>query len=173
MSDTLDPQTAPSAPITERTAEVRVADLVTRYVRRGAGRPVVVLRASDDADALWPELLDAIAAHCRVLIPDAPATDASFADWLRAFLDGVGHPTVMLIATRRYCVSALELALLDPERVAALVLVPRGRSDEPGLTGVLGASVRQTLPVLVVHRETPAADAVRLVEALISREPTR
>jgi hypothetical protein len=149
----------------ERTAEVRVADLVTRYVRRGAGRPVVVLRAHEDADALWPELLDAVASRGRVLIPDVLAPDASFVAWVRGFLDGLGLPSVALVATGRFCVPALELALLDPDRLDALVLVPRGRSEETGLSGVLGGGERPGIPLLVLRREASADEAVRLIGA--------
>src|SRR5687768_15632554 len=55
---------APMAPA-DRWAEVRAADRVTRYVRRGSGAPAVVLQAPDGAHApaaLWPGLADALAA---------------------------------------------------------------------------------------------------------------
>jgi hypothetical protein len=149
---------------------VRVAEHVTRYVRRGVGRPVVVLRTGEeDNSELWPELVDTLAARCRVILPEAPGANAGFVSWMRGFLEGVGLLPVTLIAAGPFCVPALEFALLDQERLVGLVLVPHGRAEETGLSGALGTAAQtRALPVLVVRRECPAAAALALVERLLA-----
>jgi hypothetical protein len=156
----------------ERRAEVRVGGYVTRYVRRGVGRPVVLLAAPSETNALWPELLDAIAAQRRLVLPDVPVSEARFSSWLRGFLDGVGLPLVSLIAAGSCCLPAVELALLDPDRFERLVLIPDGCAEVTGLMGRLGTEGRPgTLPVLVLRRAAPAADALQLVEPFLLDAP--
>jgi hypothetical protein len=150
----------------DRWAEVRAADRVTRYVRRGSGAPAVVLQAPHGAHppaALWPGLADALAAGCRVILPEAPPPDAGFATWIRSFLDGLGLPPATLVAAEPYCLPSLELALLDPERLAGLVLVPRGGGAETGLTGALATAAPDAVPLLVVRGDCPEAEALPLV----------
>jgi hypothetical protein len=172
VSDTLNLPAA-TAPSPNRWAEVRVAEQVTRYVRRGVGHPVVVLRAGAGDAELWPALVETmIAAHCRVILPEVPDAAAGFASWIRGFLDGVGLPPITLIAVGHFCVPALELALLDAERLARLVLVPCGRAEETGLAGALSTTARagSPLPILVVRRECPATEALALVERFVAGE---
>ena len=171
MSDPLRlPAATPAlTPSPDRWAQVRVAERVTRYVRRGAGHPVLLLRAQGDDCPLWPALVDALAARCRVILPEAPEADVGFASWIRGFVDGVGCLPVTLIAAGEFSLPALELALLDVDRLARLVLMPCGDAEEAGLTGVLATRPRpRALPVLVVRRECPAAHAVALVERFVA-----
>jgi hypothetical protein len=150
-----------------------VAERVTRYVRRGAGHPVLVLRDEADDSPLWPALVDTLAQRYRVILPESPDGDAGWMAWIRGFIDGVGCLPVTLIAAGEFCPPALELALLDPDRLARLVLVPCGGAEETGLTGALATQPRsRALPVLVVRRESPAADAVALVERFVAGENT-
>jgi hypothetical protein len=156
----------------ERRAEVCVGGYVTRYLRRGVGRPVVVLATSGDSDALWPELLDAIAARHRLILPEVPACEAGFSSWLRGFLEGVGLSVVTLIATGQCCLPAVELALLDTERLERLVLVPDGCAEVTGLMGILGTAQRPSaLPVLVLRRAARPEDALELVETFLLGAP--
>lgn len=168
MSDSLLPTVPPPF---DRSAEVRVDGHVTRYVRRGAGQPVVVLRGSDDDAGLWPGLVETIAARCRVILPEAPGAGIEFVSWMRGFLDGIGLPPATLVAVGDYCVPALELALLDTERLTRIVLVPFGAAGETGLNGALRVTAQTAgLPALVVQRECPPAEAQRLVERFILGE---
>lgn len=147
-----------------------MAGRVTRYVRRGVGPPVVLLRREDGPHGeLWPALVETIAERCRVIIPEVPDADAEFGSWMRGFLDGVGLPPVTLIAAGTLCVPALEFALLDADRLSGLLLVPAGRAEETGLTGALGTTERTgALPVLVVRRECPAVEALALIDRFVA-----
>ena len=144
---------APAAPTRETWAEVRAHDRVMRYRRCGAGQAILVLRPADGPEPLWPELARALAANCRVIAPDVPA-GADVAAWLSDFLDGLGLARIAVVACDAFCVAALELALLDPDRVAGLVLVADGASDAGGVDGVTATTTERAgaVPLLVVRR---------------------
>ena len=147
---------------TETLAEVRAHDRVMRYRRAGAGRPLIILRGS--ADALWPELDAHLVTRHRVVTPALPPDCADLAAWVGGFLEGVGLERVTLIATDPCCLAALELALLDGQRIERLVLVPSGTAAETGLDGALATSLAGvSVPLLVVRRGLGAPDAMRLL----------
>jgi pimeloyl-ACP methyl ester carboxylesterase len=152
-------------------SEVRAADHVTRYMRfgSGSGAPVVILTPGTADANIWPEVFEALSADRRVLIPDLPDAEGCFAPRLTAFLDGLGLSSVTLVAPGSFCVPALEFALLEPDRLNRLVLVPRGGAEETGLAGTLAtsASSRETA-VLLVRRQTPVTDAVQLVTGFVA-----
>ena len=146
----------------ETLAEVRAHDQVMRYRRAGAGRPLVVLRGS--ADALWPELDAELASRFRVVTPELSASCADTAAWVRSFLEGVGLDRVTLLAAEPCCLAALELALLDADRVERLVLVPSGTASDTGLDGTLAPTLAGvSMPLLLVRRGLAATEARALL----------
>ena len=152
-------------------AEVRANDQVMRYHRSGSGRAVLVLlRAADAPEPLWPELAGALATHFRLIVPDVPR-GGDVAAWLASFLEGLGAAGVAVVAVDGFCVPAIELALLGAEQVARVVLVPGGEGGggEEGLDGALGMSARATaVPLLVVRRGLRAGDALPLVTRFLA-----
>ena len=162
---------ADTARLSDSFAQVRSADYTTRYIRVGAGQPVVIVDATMDSGSLWPELIGRLAEGRRVIVPEVQGGHDRFVAWLRSFLDGMGLPPVTLIATGELCLAALEFTLLEPERVRRLVLVPAGRTEETGLTSVMTPSVGvSTVAMLVVRRDTPPADAIPLIEQFLQSE---
>ena len=162
---------ADTARLSESFAQVRSADYTTRYIRVGAGEPVIIADATMNPGALWPELVSRLADGRRVILPEVHGGQDQFTPWLRSFLDGMGLPPVTLIATGELCLSALEFALLDPERVRRLILVPVGRAQETGLTSVMTPSDGgPAVSMLVVRRDCPAADALRMIERFLRGE---
>ncbi len=152
----------------ETWAEVRAHDHVMRYRRSGVGRAVLVLRSADEPEPLWPELADALAARFRVIIPEMPAA-ADVAAWLTDFLEGLGTASVAVVAAEPFCIPALELALLDADQVARLVLVPGGQAEETGLDGALATTTRgASMPLLVVRRGLSAGEALPLVMCFLT-----
>jgi pimeloyl-ACP methyl ester carboxylesterase len=153
-------------------AQVRAADHVTRYTRCGSGHPVIVLypieQDAADVECRTEDLVDRLAQHHRVIVPEIPTTGIRFATWLRGFIDGMGLPALTLVATGSACMPALEFVLTDPERVDRLVLIPVGGAEETGLVAVLtpvaGAA---TIPMIVVRRDQPDSDAVGVVERFL------
>src|SRR3954454_17703336 len=100
----------------EHWAEVRAHDQVMRYRRSGAGRALLLLRTTDRSDFLWPELLDALASHFRLIVPELPeGTDG--APWLTDFLEGIGMPRMGILAAEELCLPAIALARHDTEQV--------------------------------------------------------
>jgi pimeloyl-ACP methyl ester carboxylesterase len=152
-------------------AQVRSADFTTRYIRVGAGQPVVIVDSTMSPSSLWPDLLGRLAEGRRVIVPEVHAAGDRFVGWLRSFLDGMGLPPVTLVATGELCVPALEFALLEPERIQRLVLVPSGNAEETGLASVMTPSLGSTsVSMLVVRRDCPAVDAVALIERFLRGE---
>ena len=149
-------------------AEVRAHDQVMRYRRAGAGRPLVVLRGDDEANALWPELGVELVSRFRVVTPELPGRGDDVASWVGGFLEGVGLDRVIVLAAEPCCLSALELALLDGSRIERLVLVPAGSAGETGLDGTIAtAFAGVSVPLLVVRRGLDAADALPLLRAFL------
>lgn len=148
----------------ETWAEVRARDHVMRYRRSGAGPAVLLLCSADGPEPLWPELLQLLATRSRLIVPEVPAAGADVASWLTDFLEGLGTARVAVVAAAPFCLPALELALLDRDQVARLVLVPGGGAEETGLGGVLTTATRPApVPLLMVRRGLPAAEAMPLV----------
>jgi pimeloyl-ACP methyl ester carboxylesterase len=152
-------------------AEVRAHDHVMRYHRAGAGRPLVVLRGADDADALWPELDAELVSRHRVVTPELPADCGDVAAWVADFLEGVGLDRVVVVAAESCCLSALELTLFNASLVERLVLVPAGAVSETGLDGTLATTLAGvTVPLIVVRRGLAAAVALPLLRNFLEHD---
>jgi pimeloyl-ACP methyl ester carboxylesterase len=151
-------------------AEVRAHDQVMRYRRAGTGRPLVVLRAADDSDALWPELDAELVSRFRVVTPELPPECEDVAAWVSAFLEGVGLTRVVVLAAEPCCLSALELALLGADQVERLILVPAGTGDT-GLDGTLATTLAGvTVPLIVVRRGLSSAVALPLLRNFLQQD---
>jgi pimeloyl-ACP methyl ester carboxylesterase len=149
-------------------AQVRTADHVTRYVRFGSGRPVLILDEAPLAATVWPGLVDTLALQNRVILPEVPATELRFSAWLRDFIDGMGLPPATLVAIGDLCLLAIEFALLEPDRLENLVLVPAGRAEETGLSGVLTSTLSSAdMGMLVIRREVTAGEAISIIERFL------
>ena len=146
----------------ELWAEVRARDQVMRYRRSGMGATSVLVCVSS-GDALWPELLEALSMHARVIVPELPA-DGDIARWLGDFLEGLGLCEVSVVAADPYCISAVQLVLLDADQVTRLLLVPVSGGTEAETEGTLGtAASNPPVPLLLIRREQPAEVALPLV----------
>jgi pimeloyl-ACP methyl ester carboxylesterase len=122
-------------------ASVLAGATETRYMRTGAGRPVLLLLDDPEAGGVGSR------PRFRVPVPEAVVATAgggpAFSAWMRAFLDGLGAPRVSVVARGACAVAALCFALREPERVDRLVLVSRSWSStrtslartSPGRTG--------------------------------------
>ena len=152
-------------------SEVRAHDHVMRYRRSGAGPAVLLLHPGEASDALWPELLHVLSSSFRIILPDLPDDADDVATWLADFLEGLGFAHVAVLAAAGFCLPALELALLDADQIARVVLVPGGRAEETGLDGALATGSRDTeVPLLVVRRGLPAGEALPLVTRFLAGE---
>jgi len=140
-------------------SEVRVNGIVMRYRRLGSGKALVAL-------ALEPEILRHVVAQAarthRVLVPETPLpADDLTASWLREFMDGLGLTRVAIIADETFGIAALELAMIDHDRIASLVVVSPGADEAGALAGSLTGPVTETRVRVLLVRATPeTADAV-------------
>lgn len=159
--------TSESLHAAEGWAEVRAHDLIVRYRRSGTGRSVLLLCPATAVSSLWPELTEALDRDFRVLAPVVPP-DAQVVRGLIGFLDGLGTSRVAVVATDALCVPALELALLDPERIARAVLLPCEAGGRARLDAALTTTAHDlSVPLLVVPRGTAAANAVARIGAFL------
>ena len=167
----LKPPPSDSGRIHESWAEVRAHDTVMRYRRWGVGRALLILRSPIDADPLWSELLDALRATHRLIVPEPPAADADVAAWLAGFLEGLGTATVRLLAADRFCVPALELALRQSDQIARIVLVSPGpATPDAGRGAIATAMGRSPVPILVVRHGGKSEDAIALMTEFLAEE---
>jgi len=149
-------------------AQVRTADHVTRYARIGSGRPVLVLDEVPFAATFWPGLVERFAERRRVILPEVPTRESRFAAWLRGFIDGIGLPRLTLVAAGDLCFPSIEFALLEPDRLENLILVPAGSVEETGLSGVLTSTLSSSdVRMLVIRRDCASEDAVSIIERFL------
>ena len=125
MSDLLD-LLAPNATWRDGPcAEVRVGDHVIRYVRRGSGPPVVVVRGDGDDTPGYRRLIEDLAGSHRIVVTQPPPTGADVGSWLRGFIEGIGLTSIVLVAGRASAEAATELAAADNFTVQKLILLPQ------------------------------------------------
>ncbi|HEX5829986.1 MAG TPA: hypothetical protein VFY16_03325 [Gemmatimonadaceae bacterium] len=164
---------ASSFPLPPDTCEVHAHDHVMRYRRSGAGRAVLMLRSGSAPEPLWPELPDALAARFRLIVPELSAGDGEVVAWIADFLEGLGIESVAIVAADGFCAPAVELTLLGDDRVTRLVLVPDDAAGAVGLDGALATTAREEpVPLLVVRRGLPAAEALPLVTGFLDGDGT-
>jgi 3-oxoadipate enol-lactonase len=105
----------------------------------GSGTPLVLVNADWSTSGIWSPLLGLLADRYRLIRYDdrgfgrspAPAVPFNRLDDLRAVVDRVATGPAVIVGHSGGGGTALGLALSDPERVAALVLISPGVPDYP------------------------------------------
>jgi hypothetical protein len=152
----------------EPWAEVRASDRVMRYRRCGAGPTLLLLGAESGPSPISTELIAALSARFRVIVPDVPA-ESTAAAWITEFLEGLGTCEVAILAANHLCMPAIELALRGIEQVRRLVLIPDGEPDDSTSEGAITAAVgAPPIPVLIVRPGLSAAEALPLVTSFLA-----
>ncbi|MDP8951804.1 MAG: alpha/beta fold hydrolase [Actinomycetota bacterium] len=120
----------------------------TRYLAEGEGPPLILLHGVGDNALVWDWVIPALARTHRVYAPDLPGSGgsarprgddyspASFGRFLAAFLDALGVERAAVVGNSLGGLVGLRLALTDPDRVTALVLIAGaglGRGVSPAL----------------------------------------
>ena len=138
-----------SASIEEHRVDVR--GLTTRYFAARAGRRLVLLHGDGESAFDWSWTLPALARTRRVYAPDLPGSgenEKPAADYSPAFLerfaasflDAAGIGRAAVVGSSLGGLVALRLALSEPSRVSALVLVASsglGRAVNLGLSALV------------------------------------
>jgi pimeloyl-ACP methyl ester carboxylesterase len=116
----------------EEVVELQAGKWKTRVLSAGEGEPVVFLHG--EGGLFWDPLLDQLARHRRVIAPQHPGSGASqgvehledvldLVLYYCELLDVLGVPVASLVGHSFGGMVAAEIAAIDPERVARLVLL--------------------------------------------------
>ena len=160
MSDLLDLRTLNATWHDGPCAEVRVGELVTRYVRRGSGPSVVLAGADADANPLWAALVESLRSRYRLILPQCPPTGVDASAWLKAFIEGIGLTSCVLIVGEPAAAAAIDLETSDDFTVRRLVLIGSGAWD-PSTNGAR---------TLAVPAGWSSEDSLRRIDEFISGE---
>ncbi len=134
--------------VEEQTVEID--GLSIRYLIAGEGPPMVLLHGAGDNALDWKWVMPDLAATHRVYAPDLPGSPDSarpaadysltfFERFVAGFLDVLEIGPATLVGNSFGGLIALRLALSEPARVTALVLVDSaglGRAVNPAFTSV-------------------------------------
>ncbi len=129
---------------------VEIGGLPIRYLAAGEGPPLVLLHGAGDNALDWRWVMPTLAATHRVYAPDLPGSPDSarpaadyspafFGRFVASFLDALGIGRATFVGNSLGGLIALRLALSEPARVRALVLVDSaglGRAVNPAFTSV-------------------------------------
>jgi 4,5:9,10-diseco-3-hydroxy-5,9,17-trioxoandrosta-1(10),2-diene-4-oate hydrolase len=130
--------------------DVEIDGLPIRYLAAGEGPPLILLHGAGDNSLDWQWVIPALAATHRVYVPDLPGSPDSarpaadysptfFERFVAGFLDALGIGPATFVGNSLGGLIALRLALSEPARVTALVLVDSaglGRAVNPAFTSV-------------------------------------
>ncbi|HZC84090.1 MAG TPA: alpha/beta fold hydrolase [Rubrobacter sp.] len=136
--------------MTVEKQDVEIDGMPIRYLAAGEGPPVVLLHGAGDNALDWRWVMPALAASHRVYAPDLPGSPDSarpaadyspafFERFVTAFLNALDIGRATFVGNSLGGLIALELALSEPERAGALVLVDSaglGRAVNPAFTSV-------------------------------------
>jgi pimeloyl-ACP methyl ester carboxylesterase len=119
--------------------EIELGDGTLSYEERGRGRPIVFLHPGGFSGAVWDEQVTRFAAHHRVVRYDArghgdssdPPAGFSYHEDLRRLLDALELDRPVLVGCSLGSRTAIDFALLHPDRVGGLLL------SSPGISGMV------------------------------------
>jgi pimeloyl-ACP methyl ester carboxylesterase len=130
--------------------KLEVAGLPARYLTAGTGPSLVLLHGAGDNALDWRWVMPHLAVTHRVYAPDLPGSPESarpaadyspafFERFVAGFLDTLGVERAVMVGNSLGGLISLRLALSEPPRVTALVLVDSaglGRAVNPAFTSV-------------------------------------
>jgi pimeloyl-ACP methyl ester carboxylesterase len=136
--------------VTVEKQDVEIDGLPIRYLAGGEGPSLVLLHGAGDNALDWQWVMPTLAATHRVYAPDLPGSPDSarpaadyspafFERFVAAFVDALDIGRATFVGNSLGGLIALRLALSEPERAGALVLVDSaglGRAVNPAFTSV-------------------------------------
>ena len=157
-----------------------------RYRRSGAGPTLLLLGASGDSPTISTELVAALGARFRVIVPDIAdlstaelrpevqsaegrSDNKTVTSWITEFLEGLGTCEVAIMAADHLCMPVIELAFRGVDQVKRLVLIPDGEPDDSTTEGAITAAVgTPPIPVLIVRPGLSVNEALPLVTTFLA-----
>jgi pimeloyl-ACP methyl ester carboxylesterase len=136
--------------VTVEKQDVEIDGMPIRYLAGGEGPSLVLLHGAGDNALDWQWVMPTLAATHRVYAPDLPGSPDSarpaadyspafFERFVAAFVDALDIGRATFVGNSLGGLVALRLALSEPERAGALVLVDSaglGRAVNPAFTSV-------------------------------------
>jgi pimeloyl-ACP methyl ester carboxylesterase len=136
--------------VTVEKQDVEIDGMPIRYLAGGEGPSLVLLHGAGDNALDWQWVMPTLAATHRVYAPDLPGSPDSarpaadyspafFERFVAAFVDALDIGRATFVGNSLGGLIALRLALSEPERAGALVLVDSaglGRAVNPAFTSV-------------------------------------
>jgi 4,5:9,10-diseco-3-hydroxy-5,9,17-trioxoandrosta-1(10),2-diene-4-oate hydrolase len=136
--------------VTVEKQDVEIDGMPIRYLAGGEGPSLVLLHGAGDNALDWQWVMPTLAATHRVYAPDLPGSPESarpaadyspafFERFVAAFVDALDIGRATFVGNSLGGLIALRLALSEPERAGALVLVDSaglGRAVNPAFTSV-------------------------------------
>jgi pimeloyl-ACP methyl ester carboxylesterase len=161
-----------SSNLEKRTIDVE--GISTGYLTAGAegGTPLVLLHGLGTSAGEWTWVLPALARNHLVYAIDLPGYDGSAeppdysssftTSFISAFLDMVGVESAVVVASSFGGLVALRLALSEPARVCALVLVDSAGLDRAVSPALAAIALPKGHEVVAAWNSTPAGAAHRV-----------
>jgi 4,5:9,10-diseco-3-hydroxy-5,9,17-trioxoandrosta-1(10),2-diene-4-oate hydrolase len=153
---------------------IDVEGISTGYLTAGAGAgpPLVLLHGVGTSASEWTWVLPALARNHLVYAIDLPGYDGSAeppdyspaftARFVGAFLDAVGVDSAVVVASSFGGLVALRLALSEPTRVSALVLVDSAGLDRAVSPALAALTLPKGSELMAAWNRTPAGAAHRV-----------
>lgn len=151
-----------------RASTASVGDVRLRFVRAGAGTPVVLLHGYGESLLAWAGVFDRLARNADVIAVDLPGfglsgkpasgyTADSMATVIASFLDGLELRRIVLVGHSLGGVVAMAMAVRDPSRVLGLALIDPAliapwALAEASDSSLTGASLRRVIAQYEVLR---------------------
>jgi hypothetical protein len=127
---------------------------------------MLLLHSLSDSQALWPEVIDALVASYRLIVPTPAEPGSDVESWLAALIDGLGVPNLGIIATEAFGLAPLEACLGRCDQIARIVLV--AADANAGMLAAVAPTAAATTPILVLHRDRPAGEVLPLLMAFLA-----
>src|SRR5699024_918267 len=93
---------------------------------------------------------------------EPPEDQDAIASWLALVLEGLGLADVTIVAVEGFCMAALERALVDPDRIARIILACDSR-DGLSRLGPETIARLSTVPLLVLQMDESADEVAERV----------
>lgn len=146
-----------SVPHAEYSKFVDVGDIRVHYQEKGSGTPLILIHGYSSSVFTWKDQFDVLSRKFRVIAldlkgfgftskPDGDYSRRAQGELVAAFLDRLNIGSAWLVGNSMGGETALNVAVLHPDRVLGLVLIDSAGVQVPGRTSLAPAYLQ--IPVI-------------------------
>lgn len=146
-----------SVPNAEYSKFVDVGDIRVHYQEKGSGTPLILIHGYSSSVFTWKDQFDVLSRKFRVIAldlkgfgftskPDGDYSRRAQGELVAAFLDRLNIGSAWLVGNSMGGETALNVAVLHPDRVLGLVLIDSAGVQVPGRTSLAPAYLQ--IPVI-------------------------